>query len=50
MFGNHYMGVHRTTFVIDKKGIIQKIILRPKNKSHAEEIVEFDKGKGINKK
>jgi thioredoxin-dependent peroxiredoxin len=49
MFGNHYMGVHRTTFVIDKKGTIQKIFLRPKNKSHAEEIIAFDKGVGSGK-
>ncbi|WP_207512129.1 thioredoxin-dependent thiol peroxidase [Longitalea luteola] len=40
MFGNKYMGVHRTTFVINEKGIISKIFLRPKNKQHAEEIVE----------
>lgn len=39
MFGNKYMGVHRTTFVIDEKGIIRKIFLRPKNKAHAEEII-----------
>ncbi|MCS3799738.1 thioredoxin-dependent thiol peroxidase [Niastella sp. OAS944] len=39
MFGNKYMGVHRTTFVINEKGIISKIFLRPKNKQHAEEIV-----------
>ena len=39
MFGNHYMGVHRTTFVINEKGIIEKIFLRPKNKAHAEEII-----------
>lgn len=39
MFGNHYMGVHRTTFVIDEKGMIRKIFLRPKNKQHAEEII-----------
>ena len=39
MFGNHYMGVLRTTFVIDEKGVIVKIFLRPKNKAHAEEIV-----------
>ena len=39
MFGHKYMGVLRTTFVIDEKGIIQKIFLRPKNKQHAEEIV-----------
>lgn len=39
MFGNYYMGVHRTTFLIDEKGIIRKIFLRPKNKTHAQEIV-----------
>jgi peroxiredoxin Q/BCP len=39
MFGNKYMGVHRTTFVIDAHGKIKKIFLRPKNKEHAEEII-----------
>jgi peroxiredoxin Q/BCP len=39
MFGNKYMGVHRTTFVINEKGVISTIYLRPKNKQHAEEIV-----------
>ena len=39
MFGNHYMGVHRTTFLINEKGIIEKIFVRPKNKAHAEEII-----------
>ena len=40
MFGHEYMGVLRTTFVINEKGIIRNIFLRPKNKAHAEEIVE----------
>jgi peroxiredoxin Q/BCP len=39
MYGRKYMGIHRTTFVIDEEGTIKKIILRPKNKTHAEEIV-----------
>lgn len=39
MFGHKYMGVYRTTFVIDEKGVIRKIFLRPKNKAHAEEII-----------
>lgn len=39
MFGHKYMGVLRTTFIIDGKGIIRKIFLRPKNKAHAEEII-----------
>lgn len=40
LFGNKFMGVHRTTFVIDEKGVIRKIFLRPKSQQHAEEIVE----------
>lgn len=39
LFGNKYMGVLRTTFVIDEKGFICKIFLRPKNKTHAQEIL-----------
>lgn len=39
LYGRRYMGLHRTTFVIDEKGIINKIYLRPKNKAHAEEII-----------
>jgi len=39
LFGHEYMGVLRTTFVINEKGLIEKIFLRPKNKQHAEEIV-----------
>jgi thioredoxin-dependent peroxiredoxin len=40
LYGRKYMGIHRTTFVIDENGGIQKIFLRPKNKAHAEEIVK----------
>ncbi|GAB3014773.1 thioredoxin-dependent thiol peroxidase [Niabella terrae] len=40
MFGNQFMGVHRTTFLIDEKGYIEKIFLRPKNKQHAQEIID----------
>ena len=39
LFGHKYMGVLRTTFVIDEKGVIRKIFLRPNNKEHAQEIV-----------
>lgn len=41
LYGRKYMGLHRTTFVIDEKGIIKKIFLRPKNSTHAEEIVSI---------
>ena len=40
LFGREYMGVLRTTFVIDENGIIAKIFHKPKNKAHAEEIIE----------
>jgi thioredoxin-dependent peroxiredoxin len=40
LYGHKHMGVHRNTFLIDEKGIIRKIFLRPKTKAHAEEIVK----------
>jgi thioredoxin-dependent peroxiredoxin len=39
LFGREYMGILRTTFIIDGKGIIRKIFLKPKNKAHAEEVL-----------
>jgi peroxiredoxin Q/BCP len=39
MYGRKYMGIIRNTFVINEKGIIQTIILKPKVKQHAEEII-----------
>jgi peroxiredoxin Q/BCP len=46
LFGREYMGVLRTTFVIDEKGIIRHIFLKPKNKAHAEEIIKAWETKG----
>lgn len=40
LFGREYMGILRTTFIIDEKGIIRKIFHKPKNKAHAEEILQ----------
>ena len=40
LYGRTYDGLHRTTFVIDEKGVIEKIILRPRSKVHAEEILK----------
>ena len=39
LYGRKYMGLHRTTFVIDEKGMIERIIKKPKSKIHAEEIM-----------
>ena len=40
LYGRKYMGLHRTTFLIDEKGIIKKIFLKPRSKQHAEEIIK----------
>jgi thioredoxin-dependent peroxiredoxin len=40
LYGRKYMGLHRTTFLIDEKGIIKKIFLKPKSKQHSEEIIK----------
>jgi peroxiredoxin Q/BCP len=40
LYGRRYMGLHRTTFLIDEKGVIRKIFLKPKSKQHAEEIIK----------
>lgn len=47
LYGRKYMGLHRTTFLIDEKGIIQKVYLKPRNKHHAEDIVKFWKEAGL---
>lgn len=39
LFGHQYMGIHRTTFLIDEKGKIIRVFLKPMNKKHAEEIL-----------
>lgn len=39
LYGRSYMGLHRTTFLIDEKGVIRKIFIKPKSKQHTEEIL-----------
>ena len=39
MYGRTYLGIHRTTFVIDEKGKIERILDKPKSSMHAEEIL-----------
>src|SRR5215203_367679 len=38
--GRTYMGVHRTTFLIDEKGRIKKIFEKVKPEDHASEVLE----------
>ena len=40
LFGRDYMGLIRTTFLIDEKGIIRKIFLNPNSKEHTQEILQ----------
>jgi peroxiredoxin Q/BCP len=40
LYGRKYMGLHRTTFLIDEKGIIRKIFRKPRSKMHSEEILK----------
>jgi thioredoxin-dependent peroxiredoxin len=44
MYGKKYMGVERTTFVIDKKGIVAKIFPKVKVDGHSAEVLEAIKG------
>lgn len=37
--GREYDGIHRTTFVIDEKGIIEEVISDVKTKAHAAQIL-----------
>jgi peroxiredoxin Q/BCP len=38
--GREYEGIHRTTFLIDEKGIITRVINKVKTKDHAIQILE----------
>lgn len=38
--GRLYMGTIRTTFIINERGIIEKIIDKPNTKNHAEQVME----------
>ena len=39
--GKEYLGVERSTFLLDKKGIIRKIFRKVKPKGHSLEVLEF---------
>lgn len=40
LYGRKYMGLYRTTFLINEKGMIKKIFKKPKSKIHTEEILK----------
>lgn len=39
--GREYDGIHRTTFIIDEKGIILQVIAKVKNKIATEQVLEL---------
>lgn len=43
MYGKTFLGIERTTFVIDKDGVIRKIWPKVKVEGHADEVLEFIK-------
>lgn len=43
-YGKKYMGMERTTFVIDKHGVIRKIYRKVKVDQHAEAVLEAVRG------
>lgn len=40
LYGKTYMGVKRTTFIIDENGVIEKVFSKVKTKAHTEQILE----------
>jgi len=40
MYGRTYMGIKRTTFIINEKGIIENIIDKVNTKEHYSQIIE----------
>ena len=43
IYGKTYMGIVRTTFIIDKEGIIQKVFEKVKVKDHVQNALQFIK-------
>ncbi len=41
--GKVYDGIHRTTYLIDKDGVISHVIKKPKVKEHSQEILDLIK-------
>ena len=37
--GREYEGIHRTTFIIDDKGVVEQVIGKVKTKDHAAQIL-----------
>jgi len=41
LYGKTFMGIVRSTFIIDKTGVVQKIFQKVKVKGHVDEVIEI---------
>ena len=41
LYGKTFMGIVRSTFIIDKTGVVQKIFPKVKVKGHVDEVIEI---------
>ena len=41
LYGKTFMGIVRSTFIIDKTGVVQKIFSKVKVKGHVDEVIEI---------
>lgn len=41
MYGKKYMGIDRSTFVIDPRGVVQKIFRKVKVAGHVDQVISF---------
>ncbi len=39
MYGRRYMGIERSTFIIDGKGIVRRVWRKVKVRGHAEDVL-----------
>jgi thioredoxin-dependent peroxiredoxin len=46
LYGRQFMGIERTTFVIDRQGVIRKVFPKVKVNGHTDEVVETLKSLG----
>ncbi len=46
LYGREYMGIERTTFLIDKSGIVRKVFPKVKVNGHTDEVLEALKAIG----
>ena len=40
LYGHDFMGIERTTFVIDKSGVVRRVFAKVKVNGHTEEVIE----------